>query len=42
MSILQVYALLFTALALAVFLPLAIYGYNPARGMMPRKTGAGA
>ncbi len=35
-------ALLFTALALAVFIPLSIYGYNPARGMMPRKTGAGA
>ncbi len=35
-------ALLFTALALAVFIPLSIHGYNPARGMMPRKTGAGA
>ncbi|MFQ5783314.1 MAG: ABC transporter permease [Alphaproteobacteria bacterium] len=30
-------ALGWTVLALAVFLGLAIYGYNPARGMMPRK-----
>ncbi len=30
-------ALGWTALALAVFLGVAIYGYNPARGMMPRK-----
>ncbi len=32
-------ALGWTVLALVVFLSLAIYGYNPARGMMPRKGG---
>ena len=34
-------ALGWTTLALAAFLAAAIWGYNPARGMMPRKTGAG-
>ncbi len=34
-------ALAYTALALAVFLGLAIFGYNPARGMMPRKAAGG-
>ncbi|MCH8926171.1 MAG: ABC transporter permease [Proteobacteria bacterium] len=31
----------YTAVTLAVLLGLAIYGYNPARGMMSRKGGAG-
>ncbi len=38
---LDVWALGWTALALALFLGAAIYGYNPARGMMPRKGGGG-
>ena len=34
-------AALYTVATLAVLLALAIYGYNPARGMMSRKGGAG-
>ncbi|HFD12890.1 MAG TPA: multidrug ABC transporter permease [Crenotrichaceae bacterium] len=32
-------ALLFTAVSLVVFLLLAIWGYNPSKGLMPRKQG---
>jgi len=34
-------AALYTVATLAVLLALAIYGYNPSRGMMSRKGGAG-
>ncbi|MEE9251660.1 MAG: ABC transporter permease [Alphaproteobacteria bacterium] len=37
----NVFSLLYTTGALVVFAALAIYGYNPSRGMMSRKEGAG-
>jgi ABC-2 type transport system permease protein len=32
-------ALIYTAASLVIFLLLAIWGYNPSKGLMPRKRG---